>query len=130
MHRKQPDLSSREERMSHIEMWLRRYKTQQLVNALECAAAKQRAAAARRGSHMCSRLGEHIGYHRSERPVDSDEVCTGCGKKLGFSRLLHVDASERWENGAVYIEGSGQLCSDCARRIYPLPEVRFDMGSG
>lgn len=56
----------------------------------------------------------------------TEETCAHCGKKLSFSRMLRCDDPKRWENGAAYVDGGGQLCGDCARCIYS-GENRFAM---
>jgi hypothetical protein len=59
----------------------------------------------------------------------SEESCSNCGKKLGFLECAHRDDPVRWMGGAVYVDGAGQLCPDCAGAVYPL-KTRFNMRWG
>lgn len=43
---------------------------------------------------------------------DECEVCVLCGKKTNVKRSVHVDLRDR------YVEGCGQLCSDCWKAIF------------
>ncbi|OGZ04714.1 MAG: hypothetical protein A2845_05485 [Candidatus Lloydbacteria bacterium RIFCSPHIGHO2_01_FULL_49_22] len=46
-----------------------------------------------------------------------EEFCVSCGRGMGFSAMnTHVDHPVRYENGARYVEGSGQVCGDCAAK--------------
>lgn len=128
MYQKQPDLSTREGRMAHITEWLKRLRAAQLVRELERKATKERRMDGQVRNRVSGFPEEHIGYPRPDLLPAEEEVCTDCGKKLGFPKTLPCDDPRRYANGAVYDHG-GQLCGDCARKAYPV-EVRFDMGCG
>ena len=40
------------------------------------------------------------------------EICVLCGKPTGILRTAPV------QSRADYVEGGGQLCSECARKVY------------
>jgi hypothetical protein len=50
------------------------------------------------------------------------EICTSCGRDMGFPTALHVDHPKRFEGGAHFNEG-GQSCPTCARA-----QERFSIG--
>lgn len=42
------------------------------------------------------------------------EKCISCGRETGYSINDHVDKRK------TYVEGAGQLCSDCFIEVYKL----------
>ncbi len=44
------------------------------------------------------------------------EHCTHCRRSLGYPEAAHIDDPRRNGN---YVEGGGQLCDECAARVYP-----------
>ena len=40
------------------------------------------------------------------------EKCVLCGKETQYPRHMHIDFREN------YVEGVGQLCTECANKIY------------
>lgn len=111
MRQNQPDLSAREGRIKKLDDWLERFRAQQVVRNFE----------------RLVRNSVSQGQGGINDPDKPEEICTGCGRGLGFPQSLRIDDQKRWENGALYVEGGGQLCGNCAK-IYSS-KVRFDMRS-
>ena len=40
------------------------------------------------------------------------DLCVLCGKKTPYNKDTHVDLREN------YVDGGGQLCNECANKIY------------
>jgi hypothetical protein len=122
MTHKQPDLSTRELRIAHIEEWLKKHLMRQEIAELQKGSSTPPAHAPRK-SPVAGRAGNVIPL-----PLrDSEETCSSCSTKLGFSSFLHINDPLRWKEKRMYIEGAGQLCGTCAERIYS-DKVRFDAG--
>lgn len=48
--------------------------------------------------------------------LEGTEKCTSCGKDTGIPKKVNINV--RPEEQGLYVEGSGQLCPECAERIY------------
>ena len=57
-------------------------------------------------------VAAHKGDEQGKMLDDDYESCVLCGKRTGIPKMMPV--SER----AYYIEGSGQLCPECYRKLY------------
>ena len=44
-----------------------------------------------------------------------EEFCVCCGSGLGFLASLHIENPKRFEKGAYYVEGTGQVGACCGR---------------
>ena len=49
----------------------------------------------------------------AERQAGAGEFCSICFGLVGFSKNVTIDDPIRFKNGAMYIEGVGQICSEC-----------------
>lgn len=46
-----------------------------------------------------------------------EEFCVSCGRGMGFPAMqTHVNHPVRYEHGARYVEGCGQVCGECAEK--------------
>lgn len=50
--------------------------------------------------------------------LHDEEICTQCGKALGYSKSLNIHDPKRLGN---YVEGGGQSCSLCAKSFIQHP---------
>lgn len=47
-----------------------------------------------------------------EKPKEKKEKCVSCGKETIYTIDTHIDLRKN------YVEGAGQLCDDCGKKIY------------
>jgi hypothetical protein len=56
---------------------------------------------------------EELQRAQKRAEATGEEYCVGCYRGMGFSSSLRVDHPLRHDDGAVYVEGSGQWCACC-----------------
>ena len=76
---------------------------------------------------LCSFFKGLIGIVRGdEQAININEHCVFCREDLGYSASHEVGAFIRMKDGAMYADGVGQVCANCARRgDMPKPEDRL-----
>ena len=56
-------------------------------------------------------------HEKDEQPKVEMDECVSCGKETIYPKNMHIDYRYN------YVEGSGQLCQECADRIYKIKNV-------